>query len=220
MRKFIMKRAIIFSLLATGIMILAYTCTKEEIIYTCGDRNGDGVEDERDCIGRDGVDGKDGADGSVFIYDLLSENLPSTVCDGYVIFFWADINGSGEIEQDTDRLLGEVPVCNGAAGADGADGADGQDGADGTNGESSVVTTKTFSFPPDDECLNGGTLFEIYVNNELMDSFRLCNGLDGEDFVYNHSYEVLLDPGSCGEGGGRQIKIYNEADDKQLIESC
>lgn len=219
-----MKKIVLFVIaLIVGAMTL-YQCTKETI-YTCGDRNGDGIENELDCIGRDGVDGvdgkdgKDGKDGELFIYNILSRTEPSTVCNGTIMFIYADVNGNGVID-DGDQLIGTIPVCNGQDGADGQNGTDGQDGsdgADGTNGvDGATPTFKATSFTSSDQCPQGGALIEVFINDVLVASFELCYGLDGQDFVYNHSYEVTNDPEICGEAGGRLVQIFNE--DFELVE--
>jgi len=192
-------------LLGLLIVLSLQMCTKIEEIYTCGDRNGDGIENELDCIGRDGKDGVDGKDGANGMpYEILMNQRPSTVCDGYVMSFYADVNGNKTID-DEDRLIGEIPVCNGQ---------DGSDGTDGSDGESpTFVLTNTDA---SDKCPNGGVLVEIFVNNISQGSFEVCNGADGEDFVYNHSYEITNDPVDCAEAGGRTIKIYNA--DNELVE--
>lgn len=196
------------TLLGLLIVLSLQMCTKIEEVYTCGDRNGDGIENELDCIGRDGVDGKDGEDGlSAMPYEILMETEPSTICDGYIMFFYADIDGDGLVS-DIDRLIGEIPVCNGQDGTDGQDGTIGNDGVTPT-----FVLTNTDA---SEKCPNGGVLVEIFVNDISQGSFETCNGEDGYDFVYNHSYEITNDPAICAEASGRLIRILNA--NNELVE--
>lgn len=180
-----MKRVLI----ATIVVCLAgltYMCTKVEEIYTCGDRNGDGIENELDCIGRDGLDGKDGIDGKDgkdgqdgsdgFSVVTKISSAPQCENGGYVIKFGLDINRNGVLD-DREPVQNEVVICH---------------TIDGFNTIFETIPV----LPEDTDTCPGGqggwTIWygrDINRNNileyeERENAFTICNGqagADGED---------------------------------------
>jgi len=154
--------------------------------------------------GRDGIAGQDGNDGVSVVIRMGEATAEQCSNGGTVIIFAFDTNFNGEYDE-TDTIINEVPICNGADGVNCWDlNQNGQGDASEDINEDGVVDVNdcqagdviynVISIPKDsNECGgNGGWAVSFGVddnqNNELdtdeiRETFNVCNGADGNDGV-------------------------------------
>ncbi|TVQ94901.1 MAG: hypothetical protein EA397_00140 [Deltaproteobacteria bacterium] len=146
-----------------------------ELIYGY---EGDDPDDLDRVVLCNGADGRAGSPGSAY-FEIVDADEDDCEYGGVVLLF-------GDESSPT-----EMPVCNGAP------------GSDGTAGAAAIYEFEVIE-EGDDRCPAGGT--EVFFGNEgdsrdEMDSFVVCDGLDGVDGRGAVLTVTDAPDGACDEGG-------------------
>lgn len=186
------------------------TLQNEEVDYTYYVCNG--------LDGSDGTNGSDGIDGiSTFIRTTTEPAGANCSAGGVKIELGLDANGN-QVFDAGEEFGSPVYVCNGQNGTNGSDGADGTDGADGK----SVIVT---SAPAGGECANGGTTLTFGYDNDsngtvdvVLETFSVCNGVDGVDGTGLIIRKTAVDPGPNCASGGTFVEIDRDENGNGLFD--